>query len=97
VLNSFQTSGNSPGAARCRVGMLGFGIVGSALARRLTGPDSVPSLELALICDRRVREKGARRPQQVGRLVWTDRFDDLLASEPDTIQRLPDHKLAEAV
>ena len=51
-LNSFQTSGNSPGAARpgsparCRVGMLGFGIVGSALVRRLTGPDSPSSLPL---------------------------------------------------
>jgi hypothetical protein len=78
VLNSFQTSGNSPGAARCRVGILGFGIVGSALARRLTGPDSFPSLELTLICDRRAREKRARQPQRVARLVWTG-FDDLLA------------------
>jgi homoserine dehydrogenase len=85
VLNSFQTSGNSPGAARCRVGILGFGIVGSALARRLTGPDSVPSLELTLICDRRAREKRARQAQQVARLVWTDRFDDLLASDVDVI------------
>jgi homoserine dehydrogenase len=85
VLNSFQTSGNSPGAARCRVGILGFGIVGSAIARRLTGLDSVSSLELTLICDRRAREKRARQPHPVARLLWTDRFDDLLASDVDVV------------
>jgi hypothetical protein len=67
-LNSFQTSGNSPGAlrlgslARCRVGILGFGTGGSASARRLTGPDSPTSLQLTPICDRRAREKRARQP-----------------------------------
>jgi hypothetical protein len=79
VLNSFQTSGNSPGAASCRVGILGFGIVGSAIARRLTGLDSIPSLELTLICDRRAHEEREGQPRPVARLVWADRFDDLLA------------------
>jgi homoserine dehydrogenase len=85
VLNSFQTSGNSPGLQRCRVGILGFGTVGSALARRLTGPDSIPLLELTHICDRRAREKRARQPQSVAQLQWTDRFDDLLASDVDVV------------
>ena len=85
MLNSFQTSGNSPGAARCRVGILGFGTVGSALARRLTSPQSNPSLELTHICDRRAREKRARQTEAISRLVWTDRFDDLLASDVDVI------------
>ena len=68
-LNSFQTSGNSPGAtrpgspARCRVGSLGFGTLGSAIARRLTGPDSPSSLQLTHICDRRAREKRSRQPE----------------------------------
>jgi homoserine dehydrogenase len=84
VLNSFQTSGNSPGA-RCRVGILGFGTVGAAVARRLTGPDSIPSLELTHICDRRAREKRARQSQPIERLSWTDHFDDLLASDVDVI------------
>jgi homoserine dehydrogenase len=91
-LNSFQTSGNSPGdprhssLARCRVGILGFGTVGSAIARRLTSPDSPPILQLTHICDRRAREKRARQPEPLAsRLAWTDRFDDLLASDVDIV------------
>jgi homoserine dehydrogenase len=91
-LNSFQTSGNSPGRARpgsparCRVGILGFGTVGSAIARRLTGPDSPSSLQLTHICDRRAREKRARQPEALAQgLVWTDAFDDLLASDVDIV------------
>jgi homoserine dehydrogenase len=85
VLNSFQTSGNSPGPERCRVGILGFGTVGSALARRLTGSASVSSLELSHICDRRARDKRGRQPQAIADLSWTDRFDDLLAADIDVI------------
>jgi homoserine dehydrogenase len=91
-LNSFQTSGNSPGDARsgassrCRVGILGFGTVGSAIARRLTGPDSPSILQLTHICDRRARDKRARQPEPLAsRITWTDRFDDLLASDTDII------------
>jgi homoserine dehydrogenase len=82
-LNSFQTSGNSP--TDCRVGILGFGTVGSAIARRLTGLDSPPHLKLACICDRRAREKRARQPDSLDDVLWTDRFDDLLATDADII------------
>lgn len=88
TLNSFHTSGNSPGPDRCRVGILGFGTVGSAIARRLTGPDSIPSLQLSHICDRRAREKQARQPEAPhgsAPPAWTDRFDDLLASDVDVV------------
>ena len=84
TLNSFQTSGNSPGA-RCQVGILGFGTVGSAIARRLTGHDSPPSLHLACICDRRASEKRTRESDSLNAVIWTDRFDDLLASDADII------------
>jgi homoserine dehydrogenase len=84
ALNSFQTSGNSPGHTRCHVGILGFGHVGSAITRRLAGPDSPPDLELTHICDRRAREKRARYPESSS-LAWTDRFDDLLASDVDVV------------
>jgi homoserine dehydrogenase len=84
-LNSFQTSGNSPGGARCRIGLLGFGHVGSAIARRLTD-HTLPSLELTHICDRRAREKRAREPRWASAgLTWTDRFDDLLTSDVDIV------------
>ncbi len=85
ALNTFQTSGNSPGLARCRVGLLGFGAVGIAIARRLTSPDSPPSLQLTHICDRRAREKQARQSDVLAGLVWTDRFDDLITSDVDII------------
>jgi homoserine dehydrogenase len=85
-LNSFQTSGNSPGPPRCLIGILGFGTVGSAIARRLTGPDSIPTLELTHICDRRARDKRAREPESsTNRIVWTDTFDDLLASDVEIV------------
>ena len=85
-LNSFQTSGNSPGdAQRCHVGILGIGTVGTAVARRLTGPDSLPNLTLTHLCDRRARDKQARQADALSTLVWTDRFDDLLASDIDII------------
>jgi homoserine dehydrogenase len=86
-LNSFQTSGNSPGDrdTRCHIAILGFGSVGSAVARRLTGPESTPQLRLTHICDRRARDKRARQTDPLLNLTWTDRFDDLLASDVDVI------------
>jgi len=84
-LNSFQTSGNSPGDTRCRVGLLGFGPIGLAAARRLTGPDAPPTLHLTHICDRRAREKQARQSDPLASLTWTDRFDDLLTSDVDVV------------
>lgn len=89
-LNSFQTSGNSPGTrglARCRVGLLGLSAVGVALASRLTGPDAPASLELTHICDRRAREKRARQPEgwPSARISWLERHDDLLTSDADVI------------
>jgi homoserine dehydrogenase len=96
ALNSFQTSGNSPGSPSCRVGILGYGTVGSAIARRLTSPgdnDPLSHLQLTHICDRRAREKRAREPEgtpgsaagSLNGVVWTDRFDDLLAADLDVV------------
>ena len=85
-LNSFQTSGNSPGhPQRCHVGILGLGTVGTAVARRLSGPDAIPHIELTHLCDRRAKDKQARQTDALARLTWTDRFDDLLASDIDII------------
>ena len=86
-MNSFQTSGNSPGDRdrRCHVAILGLGTVGSAVAERLTGSDPVPALRLTHIYDRRARDKRSRQPDAISSLTWTDRFDDLLTSEVDIV------------
>ena len=86
-LNSFQTSGNSPGDRdnRCHVGLFGFGTVGSAVARRLTGPDPIPHLKLTDISDRRARDKRGRQSDSLASLNWSERFDDLLASDAEII------------
>ena len=84
-LNSFQTSGNSPGDARCRVGLLGFGPIGLAVARHLTGPGAPPTLNLTHIYDRRAREKQGRQADLLAGLCWTDRFDDLVTSDVEIL------------
>jgi homoserine dehydrogenase len=83
ILNSFQTSGSSPTA--CRVGLLGFGTAGAAIARRLTGQHDRSPLHLTHICDRRARDKQARESGAIAALTWTDRFDDLITSDTDII------------
>jgi len=73
--------------ARCRVALLGFGTIGSAVARRLTYPDAVPCencLDLTHIFDRRSSMKRAAHPELAG-VAWTDRIDDILQSDVDVI------------
>jgi homoserine dehydrogenase len=72
--------------ACCRIAILGFGTVGSAVARRLTRND-IPGILLTHICDRRSELKRTLWPETPGasRLVWTTRFDDVLTSDVDVI------------
>src|SRR5581483_3642865 len=64
----------------CRIGLLGFGIVGSAVARRLLAPRSPYPLRLTHIFDRRADEKRRRFTSAVDAdpeqpLCWTDAFE----------------------
>lgn len=96
ALNSFQTSGNSPGSPRCRVGVIGYGTVGSAIARRLTSPgihNPLSHLQLTQTCDRRAREKRA----DVALVVEVVTASKHVIVEPGVIRGLFNHKLAEAV
>jgi homoserine dehydrogenase len=73
--------------ARCRFALLGFGTVGSAVARRFFHTDAAPAeshLELTHIFDRRARMKRAAYPQ-LARVCWTDRIDDVLQSDVDIV------------
>ncbi len=86
-VNSFQTSGSSP-TDRCRIGLLGFGTVGSAVARRLAAGSAAGSLELTHIFDRRAAEKrDAFMPASHSHpaIVWTSRIEDLLTSDVDIV------------
>ena len=81
-LESFLTSGTSPGESKsCRVALLGFGRVGSAVARRLTSANHSSNLRLTHILDRRADQKRSAHPD----LVWTNGFHDVLASDVDVV------------
>ena len=67
-----------------RVAVLGFGTVGSAVARRLASPESITStLQLARIFDRRAATKRASFPADG--IAWTSSIDEVLQSDADVI------------
>jgi homoserine dehydrogenase len=69
----------------CRVALLGFGTVGSAVARRLAAADTaLPTpVRLTHIFDRRAAEKRSRLASSAA--VWTDRVEAVLHGEADVI------------
>ena len=76
--------------APCRIGLVGFGTVGSAVARRLVR-DHVPNLALTHIFDRRASEKrrlfdaeNAANPENPD-VLWTESIDDLLTANVDVV------------
>lgn len=71
-----------------RVALLGFGTVGSAVARRLTQSASAahPQFTLTHVLDRRARQKrGLLSSDAAARIAFTDRFDDVLRSDVDVV------------
>src|SRR3954467_1891979 len=75
----------------CRVALLGFGTVGSAVARRLVAADAPPSVSLTHVFDRRAALKreqcgaGALRSASSADILWTDRIEDVLHSDADVV------------
>jgi len=68
----------------CRIALLGFGTVGSAVARRLTsGPTQ---FQLTHILDRRAAGKRGALP--AADVVWTTRIEDVLESDADVVVEL---------
>jgi len=68
----------------CRVAIIGFGTVGSAVARRLAGRNPVAGLALTHVCDRRAAEKRRSFPAE-SPVSWTAEVDAVLASDVDVI------------
>src|SRR5262249_17518798 len=62
----------------------GFGTVGSAVARRLTGRHPVAGLALTHVCDRRAAEKHRSLPDG-SQITWTTDVDAVLRSDADVI------------
>jgi homoserine dehydrogenase len=85
TLVSSVSSPASGSHTRCRVAILGFGTVGSAIAARLGGLDPVDGLELTHILDRRAFAKRARLGDQCARACWTTQIDDILSSDVDIV------------
>ena len=73
--------------ARCRLAILGFGTVGSAVARRLTGIHAPAGLELAYIFDRHAaRKRDALAKHSVApSVIWTTDIDEVLNGDVDVI------------
>jgi homoserine dehydrogenase len=67
-------------SARCRIALLGFGTVGSAVARRLA---SSSDFHLTHILDRRAAVK--RGLLTAPGVVWTTRIEDVLESDADVV------------
>ncbi len=69
----------------CRVALLGFGTVGSAVARRLTTPDPRPpsDIQLTHIVDRRAHEK--RAGLRADGVIWTTSVEEALESGADVV------------
>ena len=69
----------------CRVALLGFGTVGSAVARRLTSadPDASPDVRLTHVFDRRADQKSAS--WLADGVLWTSSIDDVLNSDADVV------------
>ena len=69
-----------------RVGILGLGTVGSAVARRLIDgvPASQPAISLTHIFDRRARQKRARFATSAT-VTFTDCLDEVLRSDVDVV------------
>ena len=69
----------------CRVALLGFGTVGSAVARRLTSPGdtAASNIRLTRVLDRRADEKQRRMP--LPGVAWTTEIADVLHSDADVV------------
>lgn len=73
-----------PSVSPLRVALLGYGTVGSAVARRLGGADALRGVHLTTICDRRADSKRAAARHDT-EIRWTTSIDAVLESDADVV------------
>ncbi len=71
-------------ARSCRIALLGFGTVGSAVARRFAARQIPRGLSLTQILDRRAALKQACHPE-LSHIAWTTTIDDVLGGDADVV------------
>jgi homoserine dehydrogenase len=84
-----KKSASTPSVAPARVALLGFGTVGSSVAR-LLAELKLPGIELTHIFNRNVARKRASEAAKYvpASVVWTENFDDILRSRADIVVEL---------
>ncbi len=95
LLPYFERPGYFPDAT-CKIALVGFGTVGSAVARLLHARGAEYSLQLTHVCNRRVKRKKADWVSPD--VMWTEDIEDVLASDVDVVVELmggldPAHEL----
>jgi len=84
-----KKSASTSSPAPVRIALLGFGTVGSSVAR-LLAELKLPGIELTHICNRNVaRKRTSEKAKYVpSSVVWTENFDDILRSRADIVVEL---------
>jgi homoserine dehydrogenase len=84
-----STGAKAVGAPPVKIALLGFGTVGSSVARVL-GTSKLPGVELTHIFNRNVaRKRDSDAAKHVpGSVVWTENFDDILNSDAGIVVEL---------
>ena len=82
-LDSYHVVPPASHSRASKIALLGFGTVGAAVARRLTGTEAVRGLQLTHIIDRRADDKRAHfAPEGV---LWGSIFDEVLEGDVDIV------------
>ena len=85
LLSQFEQPGFVPDNV-CKIALLGFGTVGSAVARLLYARSEEHPLQLTHVCNRAVARKKA--DWVPGDVVWTEDIEEVLASDADVVVEL---------
>src|SRR5215813_13869579 len=82
LLSKRSPAGSSKKTATCKVAIVGFGTVGSSVARILS-ERSLPGVQITHICNRNVTRK--KVDWLSDDVIWTEDFNDILKSDANIV------------